>query len=124
MSERLADPGEEEEVRHCECPDGRNAPGRVLIAVFCGVCDGYITYIGGDIDRQVEELGKVQRVIHAIAATKAAVGAQEARSAALEEEGRAWDRRHRHRNCSHEDYEPGSVTMTEVWGDEGFRPFG
>ena len=28
------------------------------------------------------------------------------------------------RPCSHEDYAPGSVTMTEVWGHEGFRPFG
>ena len=26
--------------------------------------------------------------------------------------------------CAHEDYEPGSVTYTEIYDGEGFRPFG
>ena len=42
MRERLEDLEEGEDVKNCECSADRPMPGRVLIAVFCGVCGSYM----------------------------------------------------------------------------------
>ena len=69
--------------------------------------------LAGDIDEQLAALKGVAEDIHTVRDIKAMVAEME-----------AGQRTTPGRSCSHGDYTPGEVTYTEVYGDEGFRPFG
>jgi hypothetical protein len=98
---------EDPPVENCRCNRELPKPGRVLIAVFCADCDGYMSYVAGDIDEQLDTLDKIRRIIHTARAVDAAVAS-----------ARQWPARRPPEDTGT------TVTMTEVYGDEGFRPFG
>ena len=69
--------------------------------------------VPGDIDEQITALKGIAEDIHTIRDIRAMMAKMEAEKPATSS-----------RSCSHEDYEPGSVTLTEIYGGEGFHPFG
>jgi len=92
----------------CTCP-GLPSPGHVRIAVLCIDCKRLICEIPGDIEEQIARLREVAEDMRIVLDVREVAARVKARG---EEQYDGSD-------------SPGhTVTVTEVWGDEGFRPFG
>ncbi len=94
-------------VDKCTCADPPS-PGHVRIAVFCIDCNQLIEEVPGGIEEQIARLKEVAEDMQIVRDVKELAAKVKARG---EEQYDGSD-------------SPGhTVTVTEVWGDEGFRPF-
>lgn len=85
------------------------SPGHVRIAVFCIDCDRLIEEIPGDIEEQIARLKEVAEDMRIV---------RDVREIAAKVKARGEEQ------YDGSDSPPDTITVTEVWGDEGFRPFG
>jgi len=89
----------------CTCADPPS-PGSVRIAVFCADCHQLIGEISGDIEEQIARLKDVAEDMRIV---------REVKEISAEVQARQYDGSG---SAGH------TVTYTEVYDGEGFRPFG